>query len=165
MDGPVLTSTKLAELKSMLIDKPTQMSSEKENIDLYSDFANFNEVENSMSPSKEIDKETFILSVATPPIRQDSLEELNNNSSDLYPATDETTVNTESIEVNKEPKHFPSPAHYQNHNIPLFAGNLVPDQSKLQKGQQQKQILSINVAAHVCIILCIFICIMYIVFT
>lgn len=137
----------------MLIDKPSQKSPAKDNIDLYSDFDNFNEEDNSISPSKDSDKQTFILSVATPPIRQDSLEELNNNSSDLYPATDET-VTTESIEVNEEPKHFPSPAHNQIPNIPGFA-NLVPDQCQQITIQQQKKVLSINVTAHVCTFLLI----------
>uniref|UniRef100_A0A1I8MVG3 RNA helicase n=1 Tax=Musca domestica TaxID=7370 RepID=A0A1I8MVG3_MUSDO len=146
VDGPVLNSTKLAQLKSLLIDKPVVKSPIKENIDLYSDFDNFKEDESSISVSDDVDKQTFIMSVTTPSIQQDSLEELRNNSSDLYPATDQTTVTTDSHELAiKEPKHFPSPAH--NH-MPGFIPDIIPGPDA-QTSKQQRQKLSINVTAHI----------------
>lgn len=142
----MLNSTKLAQLKSLLIDKPVVKSPIKENIDLYSDFDNFKEDDSSISVSDDVDKQTFIMSVTTPSIQQDSLEELRNNSSDLYPATDQTTVTTDSHELAiKEPKHFPSPAH--NH-MPGFIPDIIPGPDA-QTSKQQRQKLSINVTAHV----------------
>uniref|UniRef100_A0A1I8PSK5 RNA helicase n=1 Tax=Stomoxys calcitrans TaxID=35570 RepID=A0A1I8PSK5_STOCA len=147
VDGPVLNSTKLAQLKSLLIDKPTPKTPVKENVDLYSDFANFKEEDSSISLSDDVNKQTFIMSVTTPSIQQDSLEELRNNSSDLYPATDETTVTTESHDRGKGPKHFPSPAH--NHVPTGFIPDVVPDPNMQSNKMQQRQKLSINVTAHI----------------
>ncbi|XP_061402240.1 uncharacterized protein LOC133338070 [Musca vetustissima] len=147
VDGPVLNSSKLAQLKSLLIDKPVVKSPIKENIDLYSDFANFNEDDSSLSVSDDVDKQTFIMSVTTPSIQQDSLEELRINSSDLYPATDQTTVTSESHEMAiKEPKHFPSPAHNQ---MSGFIPDIIPGPTAQTNKQQQRQKLSINVTAHI----------------
>lgn len=141
----------MAQLKSLLIDKPTPKTPVKDNVDLYSDFANFQEEDSSISVSDDVDKQTFIMSVTTPSIHRDSLEELRNNSSDLYPATDETTVTTESHDMGKEPKHFPSPAH--NHHattISAFIPDVIPEpNAQPTNKQQQRQKLSINVTAHV----------------
>ncbi|XP_073836374.1 gemin 3 [Musca autumnalis] len=148
VDGPVLNSSKLAQLKSLLIDKPAAKTPINEDIDLYSDFANFKEDDSSISLSDEVDKQTFIMSVTTPSIQQDSLEELRNNSSDLYPATDQTTVTTDSHEMApKEPRHFPSPAH--NHMPAFIADVKSGPKTQMNKQQQQRQKLSINVTAHI----------------
>lgn len=154
-DDPILCSKKLAELKSLLIDKPTEKSPINEAHDLYSDFANFQEDDISSSVSQDIDKQTFILSVATPSIQgQDSFSELQNNSSDLYPATDETTISTDTHEREKENKHFPSPAHNKTPQLPGFMPDVLTSKQQSSTHQQQQhrklqQKLSINKTAQV----------------
>ncbi|XP_075160720.1 gemin 3 [Haematobia irritans] len=150
VDGPIINSSKLAQLKSLLIDKPTPKTPVNDNVDLYTDFANFKEEESSISLSEDVNKQTFIMSVTTPSIQHDSLEELHNNSSDLYPATNETTVTTESHELEKEPKHFPSPAHNNTQAITSFVPDVVQGTNTQTSTQhQQRQKLSINVTAHI----------------
>ncbi|KAM7358661.1 gemin 3 [Cochliomyia hominivorax] len=159
IEEPLLSSNKLAQLKSLLIDKPEEKSPIKEIKDPYSDFANFQEDDISTSVSENIDKQTFILSVATPSVQQDSFSELQNNSSDLYPATDETNISTETPRGEKEQKHFPSPAHNQ---MPGFSGlsGFMPDilrgqqqhNAKAQQQQQHQKLqqkLSINKTAQI----------------
>lgn len=146
-----MSSNKLAQLKSLLIDKPVEKSPINEVQDYYSDFANFKEDDNSTSVSEDIDKQTFILSVATPSIQQDSFSELQNNSSDLYPATDETHISSETPRGEKEQKHFPSPAHNQ---IPEFSavaakGQMQTNKNPQQQHQKLQQKLSINKTAQV----------------
>ena len=143
-------------MKSLLIDKPEEKSPLNEAPDLYSDFANFQEDDLSSSVSQDIDKQTFILSVATPSIQgQNSFSELQNNSSDLYPATDETTISTDTHEREKEKKHFPSPAHNKTPKLPGFLPDVLAGQQQNSKHQQQQQHkklqqkLSINKTAQV----------------
>ncbi|XP_023292456.2 DEAD-box ATP-dependent RNA helicase 24 [Lucilia cuprina] len=149
-DEPLLSSNKLAQLKSLLIDKPDEKSPINEVQDLYSDFANFQEDDISTSVSEDIDKQTFILSVATPSVQQDSFSELQNNSSDLYPATDETNISTRTPRGEKEHKHFPSPAHNQ---MSEFMPDILSGQMQKNKPQQQhqklQQKLSINKTAQI----------------
>ncbi|XP_065361134.1 probable ATP-dependent RNA helicase DDX20 [Calliphora vicina] len=146
VDEPLMSSNKLAQLKSLLIDKPDEKSPTNNVHDLYSDFANFQEDDISTSVSEDIDKQTFILSVATPSVQQDSFSELQNNSSDLYPATDETNISM----GDKEPKHFPSPAHNQ---VTEFMPDLLAGQMQKNKPPQQhqklQQKLSINKTAQI----------------
>lgn len=136
-------------MKSLLIDKPQEKSPIHEVQDLYSDFANFQEDEDSTSASEEIDKQTFILSVATPSIQQDSFSELQNNSSESYPATDETTISTETHDNAKEQKHFPSPIPNQMPILTDFMPDIIAGQHQQSKQQQQQNKLSINITAQV----------------
>uniref|UniRef100_A0A1B0ADG6 Uncharacterized protein n=1 Tax=Glossina pallidipes TaxID=7398 RepID=A0A1B0ADG6_GLOPL len=105
MDGPVLSSQKLAKLKTLLIDKPTpsELTPHIPPVDFYTDFVNFQEGDSS---SEEIDKNTFILSVATPSNAHESLEELQYTSV-------ETIESTTTSSAKPEVKHFPSPVHNQ----------------------------------------------------
>lgn len=105
MDGPVLSSQKLAKLKTLLIDKPTpsELTPHIPPVDFYTDFVNFQEGDSS---SEEIDKNTFILSVATPSNAQESLEELQYTSV-------ETIESSTTSSAKPEVKHFPSPVHNQ----------------------------------------------------
>lgn len=143
----------MAQIKSLLIDKPDEKSPINEIQDPYSDFANFEEDDISTSLFEDIDKQTFILSVATPSIHQDSFSELQNNSSDLYPATDETNITTDTPRVEKEQKHFPSPAHNQKPVLTQFMPDILSGQHQKKKTQPQHQKLhqklSINKTAQV----------------
>ena len=136
----------------MLIDQPEQKPVVESTPDIYSDYANFNTDENSSSLSQEtlsndIDKATFILSVATPPKMHDSIEEYVNTTSTESDLKN-SVCTSESREVS-EVKHFTSPAHNQpNNNIP----DLIPANQRLlglAYNQQQLQNLTVNVGARV----------------
>lgn len=145
-------STKIAAYKTMLIDQPEQKPVVESTPDIYSDYANFNTDENSSSLSQEtlsndIDKATFILSVATPPKMHDSIEEYVNTTSTESDLKN-SVCTSESREVS-EVKHFTSPAHNQpNNNIP----DLIPANQRLlglAYNQQQLQNLTVNVGARI----------------
>ncbi|XP_050336995.1 uncharacterized protein LOC126763490 [Bactrocera neohumeralis] len=144
-------SKKIAAYKSMLIDQPEQKQVVESKPDIYSDYANFNTDENSSSLSQEtlsndIDKATFILSVATPPKMHDSIEEYVNTTSTSELKNGVST--SESREMS-EVKHFTSPAHNQpNNNIP----DVIPANQRLlglAYNQQQLQNLTVNVGARI----------------
>uniref|UniRef100_A0A0A1WW07 RNA helicase n=1 Tax=Zeugodacus cucurbitae TaxID=28588 RepID=A0A0A1WW07_ZEUCU len=145
-------SKKIAAYKSMLIDQPAQKQAAVAKPDIYSDYANFNSEENSSSLSqetlsKDIDKATFILSVATPTKLQDSIEEFVNTTSAESELKNGASM-SESREVS-EVKHFTSPAHNQsNNNIP----DVIPGSQRLvglAYNQQQLQNLTVNVGARI----------------
>ncbi|XP_004519009.1 ATP-dependent RNA helicase DBP4 [Ceratitis capitata] len=152
-------TSKIAAYKSMLIDQPVERKFVENKHDLYSDYANFNTEDNSSSlsqetASNEVDKATFILSVATPSKMQDSIEEYVNTTTTASDIKNAESI-TESVEV-CEVKHFTSPAHNQ-------PGNAIPDvipnnqrhlglpynQQQQQQQQQQQHNLTVNVGARI----------------
>lgn len=145
-------SKKIAAYKSMLIDQPDQKQVAENKPDIYSDYANFNIDENSSSLSQEtfsneIDKATFILSVATPSKMRESIEEFVNTTSTESDLKYGASM-SESREVS-EVKHFTSPAHNQpNSSIP----DVIPSSQRLSHlayNQQQLQNLTVNVGARI----------------
>lgn len=95
---------KLMDIKNLLINKKEAPRIVKK--DLYSDYENFNEESPSVSQATcadvDIDKATFILSVATP-------SALNGSSQDLN--TSQQCDVTDDPEPQAEVKHFTSPAN------------------------------------------------------
>ncbi|XP_036335738.1 probable ATP-dependent RNA helicase DDX20 [Rhagoletis pomonella] len=142
-------SNKITAYKSMLIDQPVQNNLAENKHDIYSDYANFNAEEYSSSLSQEtgsneIDKATFILSVATPSGMQDSIEEFVNTTATASDLKNSQSI-SESLEVS-EVKHFTSPAHNQpNNTIP----DVVPPCQRMSYNLKQIHNLTVNVGAQI----------------
>ncbi|XP_067645138.1 uncharacterized protein [Eurosta solidaginis] len=151
--GVPATSNKIAAYKSMLIDQLERKSPVENKHDIYSDYANFNADENSSSLSQdtcshEIDKATFILSVATPSKMQDSIEEYTNTTttSDIQ----NLRYKTDSQDDVSEIKHFTSPAHHNQPNSMI--PDVVPPSQRLLNvpyNAQQYHNLTVNVGAQI----------------
>lgn len=106
---------KLVDIKNLL-KEPTRIKK-----DIYSDYENFNEDSASVSQATcadvDIDKATFILSVATP-----SAAGFDTSSQDLN-TSQQCDVTTEQADPDPEVRHFPSPA---NVNPPPGAADQMP---------------------------------------